>query len=565
MKLTNVSIHLVNGILLWRVLAELLGLWNSRRPQRLSNSTVDRLGIWISLAWLFNPINLSPVLYVVQRMESLAQLFVLGGLLLYLIGRRRMLQGQGGLALALTGLLAGAGLGALSKESAVLLPLYAFLVEVCLLRFEPAPTRRHLQSAYVVILLLPAILGFVWLLPRTLAEGAYAGRSFSLLQRLQTECRVLIDYASWTLFPRPDAIGFYHDDIEVSQGWLAPPSTLACAILIAVLLALAAMMNRRRPLFCLGIGWYFAAHLLTATIIPLELVFEHRNYFASIGLLLAAAALFLELPEHYRLLRKTLPLLALGAFMLTTAQRAFEWGNPIRLAYAEAGEHSQSARANYELGRTLIVASGYRPDSKLIDPATRALQTAAALPGASLLPQAALIVVAGHLHRPADPRLWQTLTAKLAARTPSEDDVSALVSLYICQRQQECPAETSALLSAFLAALGHGAPSARLLGAYGGFAANELGDYPLAIRSLRDAISLSPQTPGYRFDLVAVLLLQGDAASAAAELAKVPPDGLGKAERVRIQELSEQVKARSLLPVPNRQAFLASPHRQSLG
>ncbi len=37
------------------------------------------------------PINLTGVLYVVQRMESMANLFVLLGLIGYVAGRRRML------------------------------------------------------------------------------------------------------------------------------------------------------------------------------------------------------------------------------------------------------------------------------------------------------------------------------------------------------------------------------------------------------------------------------------------------------------------------------------------
>ena len=47
------------------------------------------------------------------------------------------------------------------------------------------------------------------------------------------------------------------------------------------------MLRRQRPLVALGIAWFFAAQLLTATVVPLELVFEHRNYFASLGICLA--------------------------------------------------------------------------------------------------------------------------------------------------------------------------------------------------------------------------------------------------------------------------------------
>jgi hypothetical protein len=542
MKLTNLLIHLANGVLLWRVLGVLLPLWNARRAQPLPATTPAWAAVWISAAWLLCPINLSPALYVVQRMESMAQFFVLGGLLLYLAGRRRMLAGHGGGALALFGLAAGTGLGALCKESAALLPLYAFLIEACVLRFEPAVARRRLRAAYALILILPGLLGLVWLLPHALAPGAYADRGFSLAQRLQTECRVLLDYAAWTLFPRPDALGFYHDDLVVSQGWLAPVSTLGSAAAIAGLLVGAALWRRRLPLLSLGIGWYFSAHLLTATVIPLELVFEHRNYFASIGLLLAVTAVVLELPGRLGLLRTTLPWLALAAFSLTTALRANQWSDPIRFAFAEADEHPQSPRANYELGRTLAIASGYRADSKLIDPAMRAFERAAALPGAGTSPDAALIIVANHMHRAVEARWWSRLNERLAQAAMSPDNMQALRSLMECQRQGACAPQKAELLSAYLAALGHGPPGDELLASYGIFAANALADYPLAINMLTTAASMAPARPDYWIELAEVLILQRDDAGAQNALARACALRLRPADRVKVARLRQQIE-----------------------
>ncbi|MBL6751685.1 MAG: hypothetical protein ISP90_14255 [Nevskia sp.] len=549
MKLTNLLIHLANGVLLWRVLRELLGLWNRRRARPLAAATLEWAAVWIAAAWLLCPINLSPVLYVVQRMESLAQAFVLGGLLAYLRGRRAMLEGRAGLAAAGAGLVGGAALGVLCKESAALLPLYAFLLEACVLRFEPAgPDRRRLWALYAAVLLAPAAAGLAWLLPHTLTAQAYADRPFDLAQRLLTECRVLVDYAVWTLFPRPDLLGFYHDDIAVSTGWLAPPATLGCALLIAALLSAAAALRRRLGLASLGIAWYFAAHLLTATVIPLELVFEHRNYFASIGLLLAAAALFLELPGRLRLLRTAVPLLALAVFCACTALRAMQWSDPIRFAYAEAGEHPASPRANYELGRTLVVASDYRSDSSLIEPALQALQTAAALPGSGLLPDAALIIVAGHIHRAVQPQWWQALLGKLARHAPNEEDVSALHSLADCQHKGICPPDTAPLLQAFVTALGHGNPTARLLATYGGFAANQLGDYGLARNLLGDAVALAPASVEYRLEYISVLYLNGETDAALERLRVLAAGPLNRTQAGRVAELTRLVQSRGTRP-----------------
>ena len=114
----------------------------------------------------------------------------------------------------------------------------------------------------------------------------------------------------------------------------------------------------------LGIAWFFAAQLLTATIVPLELVFEHRNYFASLGISLVLADLLLLLPsrEAARRIGILLAALWLAALALTTCLRASEWSDPLRFAASEASKHPQSPRATFAYGRTLTIASGYRHD-----------------------------------------------------------------------------------------------------------------------------------------------------------------------------------------------------------
>ena len=103
MKLTNLIIHLLNGWLVFLLARTLLraaaikniatvvaptsGWAPGTYPQRAS--VVAAL---IAAGWMLLPINLTAVLYVVQRMESMANLFVLLGLLGYVTGRRRMLR-----------------------------------------------------------------------------------------------------------------------------------------------------------------------------------------------------------------------------------------------------------------------------------------------------------------------------------------------------------------------------------------------------------------------------------------------------------------------------------------
>src|SRR5579875_1694518 len=212
---------------------------------------------------------------------------------------------------------------------------------------------KRIGWLFVITLFVPAILGFAWLLRAALRPASWAGRTFTLGQRLLTEPRVLVDYLHWTLLPDPGTLSLYHDEIVTSTGLFTPWTTLPSIALLAALIAIAVWLRNRLPLVALGIGWFFASQLLTATIVPLELVYEQRMYFGSIGVLLAVFSLLLGLRNRIRLplARGTVIALLLLLYASVTYLRAQEWSNPLRLAIAEANRHPTSARANYEAGR----------------------------------------------------------------------------------------------------------------------------------------------------------------------------------------------------------------------
>ncbi|MEO8161593.1 MAG: hypothetical protein ABI588_09250, partial [Arenimonas sp.] len=280
MKLTNIGLHLLNFLLVLGMLRCLLRVASAATGGR--NEDKDRDGIatlFAGAAWALHPINLMAVLFIVQRMESLSHTFVFAGLWLYLAGRGRQLAGLAGWSRVLAGLAGGTLLGVLVKESAVLLPLYAFLVEFCVLGFraQGSSTGRRLRLLYLLVLALPAALAIAWLGSSALAPGAFGSRDFNVWERLLTEFRVVLDYLRWSVLPDLGSMSLYHDDYQVSRGLLSPPSTLFAMVAMGVTCALAIGLRRRRPLTALGLSWFLSAQLLTATVIPLELMFEHRN------------------------------------------------------------------------------------------------------------------------------------------------------------------------------------------------------------------------------------------------------------------------------------------------
>jgi len=552
MKVTNICIHLLNGLLLYAMIRELLRAWRARRGEQvIDEAAADRLSLLIAAAWLLLPINLMAVLYVVQRMESLCQVFVLAGLWAYLRGRRRMLaaddvRGQRtGLLQATLGLVLGTGIGLLSKESAVLLPVYAFVVECTLLGFSSRKAVRdwRIGALYVFVLFLPAAIGLARILPGVLSAAAWDGRSFTLGERLLTEARVLVKYLRWTLFPDPVSLSLYHDEMLLSTGLFLPWTTLPAILFLAALFGLAIWLSKRRPLISLGVLWFFAAQLLTGTIIPLELVYEHRNYFASIGVLLAAFSILLGLRRTIVLpiVRGTLVAVLLMWCAGVTYLRAQDWSNPLGLALSEANRHPDSPRANYEAGRLLIIASDYEPGPAL-EKSKFYLHLAGSIPGSSTLPEQAMIMIASHDGKANDAAAWNQMIAKLRNQPTTQEDISALISLTQCRVKNDCHFDTAPLQRAFEAALSRPHAIARLYSAYANFASELLHDDALAIQTMRKAVQKAPSEPAYRIQLTHWLAIHGMTQDAVRQIDALRRlDNLGRLD-AQIAILEEQAE-----------------------
>ncbi len=567
MKLTNLVIHLLNGLLVFLLARSLLRItlagarsWamtlqtpapdcrittESIARERAPAATAmrQRAGIvaaLIAAGWMLLPINLTGVLYVVQRMESMANLFVLLGLLGYVAGRRQMMtavqpdtdgtsgvlqaswsSGIRGLALCVVSIVACTGMGLLAKETAVMLPLYAVLVEWLVFGFRATSGRRdkRLIGLFVVVLLLPMLVGLAWLIPGIFKPEVWATRDFSLSTRLLSEARIVTDYIRWTLLPTPDALSFYHDDFRISTGLLTPWTTLASIVFLGMLVAAMVWLRKHLPLAALGIGLFLGCQLLTGTILPLELIYEHRNYFASFGLLLAIVPL-LAVPSTTMMALPRYALLA-GAMLCwtgLTALTVYAWSNPLRLAEDLASRAPLSPRAQYELGRTYIVYSHYDPASPFTKLAYEPLERAAALPEASILPEQALIFMNSRMHLPIKDAWWDSLIAKLKTHKPGVQDESSLGALTQCAREQRCDLSKQRMVEAYLAALSHPAPSARLLATYGDYAWNVLDDHALGLSLTREAVGTAPNEAAYRITLIRMLIATGRKDDALAEL-----------------------------------------------
>jgi tetratricopeptide (TPR) repeat protein len=349
-KLVNLLIHLCNGLLVAR-LTFVLGINYLARTLANGESAKMRAkwaAVLATAAFLLNPIQLSAVLLVVQRMTLLMATFTLLGLMAYIHGVTAtsasrwyraawIVLGTGGCMI----------LAFLCKENGLLLPLYALVLDATILRRNVA-SLPHMLIWLRRLVLWPPVLGvFTFLLIKipSFAASSFL-RDFTLGQRLLTEPRVLLDYLGKIFLPRFGAYGLFNDEFPISHGLNSPPQTWIALIILFTALILGWALRRRSPLLSLAVLWYLGGQVLESTTVMLELYFEHRNYVPIIGAFVALALGICGLHNPVRLrLAALVAAIWLSACAITTALSARVWSSEDRLALFWAQQYPDSPRA----------------------------------------------------------------------------------------------------------------------------------------------------------------------------------------------------------------------------
>lgn len=525
MKVTNVAIHLLNGVLVFLLVRLLIDEYGRRRRTEWLPGTGNGVALLITAAWLLTPLNLTAVLYIVQRMTSLAATFTLAALLAYVAGRQRLYSGvgrRGGIALLLLAAIVLTPLSVSAKEVGALTLVYALVIEWVFFGFRNADGRRSgfLFGYFLLFLVVPGLLGAIWQLPIVFGPVAYAARPFGLGERLLTEGRVLWHYLWWTLFPDIGQLSLYHDAFPVSRSLWSPWSTLPAWIGITALLGAGLALRRRWPLVSFGILWFLAGQLLTATVFPLELVFEHRQYLPSLGIFtsLFGSLMLAEPRMRLRLARAAgagaIVLLYAGALAL----RSLDWSNPLIMTNIAAKDHPHSPRATYSYARVLAVL--VERDPSLYPKAMRALNTAAAVPGQSTTPESTMIILAHRQHEPIDPDWYAAMEHKLAARPPNAQDISAIYALVHCARvvKNPCVLPPKPMSGIFAAALGHRPRNRDIQAIYGTYLFAVRHDPAKAQTVFAGLVRQDPGNALFHYDLGIAAAVTGDVATAKSQL-----------------------------------------------
>ncbi|MBN1104985.1 MAG: tetratricopeptide repeat protein [Deltaproteobacteria bacterium] len=351
----NICIHIVATLFLYLFIHHALRL---PVPAAATTTSSYFVALLATAFWAIHPLQTQAVTYMVQRMTSLAAMFYVMAMYFYV--KARLAGGRGGRTIFLISCVLAGLLSLGSKENALLLPVSLFLLHLLLdvgVRRETA--KRALKTfalTYGIPVLggLAALFFFTDILERVFQ--LYEIRPFTLWERLLTQPRVLVFYLSLLAYPVPERLSIDHD-ILISHSFLDPSTTLFSLLLVLAILVASCTLARRAALIAFCVFFFFLNHTLESTLLPMELVFEHRNYLPSMLLFVPVALGLQRLLSHFSRNRTLQSMLSLFTIVLLvsfghmTFLRNFAWKDEGSLWLDCLRKYPDSFRAHHNLGK----------------------------------------------------------------------------------------------------------------------------------------------------------------------------------------------------------------------
>ncbi|MFQ5561351.1 MAG: tetratricopeptide repeat protein, partial [Nitrospinota bacterium] len=309
----NLLIHMTTGLLLY-AFTVLLFTTPALKTSSLSKHR-RQLALFSALLFVAHPVQTQAVTYIVQRFASLTALLYLLTLLLY--ARARLLYCYTDSSMSPAGRFRGVHVSVLyvaaffttclamtSKEIAFTLPFMILLTEFIFFK-GPLKKRAAWVFPFQMTLSIIPIIHFGASstgapLSDRVEQASKIVTEISRIDYLLTEFRVIVSYLRLLLFPTNQNLDYdyplYHTFFTL------PVFTSFCVLIFLLSLGIFFLIQakRREGAFTLagfGIIWFFVTLSVESTVIPLHVIFEHRLYLPSIGLILSAVTVLFILFE----------------------------------------------------------------------------------------------------------------------------------------------------------------------------------------------------------------------------------------------------------------------------
>lgn len=316
----NLLIHLLASMAVFGIARLLL-----RTPAlrgTLEPSQENLFALAPALLFLTHPVQTQAVTYIIQRMTSLAALFYLAALWMYLKARLEDARHY-----RLVFLFMFAAL--FTKEFSCTLPFAVLLTDFCFFPVSAEETvfkkiRRWLPFV-VCLLVIP--LTYALSSEQLARNMPTADAKTHRWDYLLTQFRVIRTYLRLVFFPANQCLDY---DYRLSSGWGYPGTAWAFSLLLGIFTSAVVLFKKHRIL-SFGILWFFLTLSPESSFFPIvDVIFEHRLYLPMFGVSLFLASLLWLLAKSDRRFLAALLILSSVLSVMTYARNEV-WKDPITL------------------------------------------------------------------------------------------------------------------------------------------------------------------------------------------------------------------------------------------
>ncbi len=332
--IVNLFVHLLNACLVcWLTL--LIFSSHTLKDHPISKHK-KVLAFFTAILFVSHPLATQSVTYIVQRQNSMAAMFFLLSLVLYL--KARLLNASEGAnrkkILLFGGSFISALLAVFSKENAFTIPFAIVLFEIFFLQTKKISINFR---NYRFILFVAAFLSFIVIIflkiPLNIFDPIPPSQGNTLtvtsLNYFFTQFSVIIKYIQLLILPINQNIDY---DFPISNSFFQPRTLLSFLLLLSLVI-LAIFLFKKHRIFSFGIFWFFLTLSIESSFIPInDIIFEHRTYLPSIGFfLILSTGIYSLLRNKYKYLAISLLVAIIGTNSFLTYERNKVWKSELTL------------------------------------------------------------------------------------------------------------------------------------------------------------------------------------------------------------------------------------------
>lgn len=396
--LVNIAIHILSALLVY-VLVVLTFRTPFFRQNRdiVPNEKTGFIALFASLLFVSHPIQTEAVTYIMQRFASLATMWYLLCIVLYIKARLHQMAEAEGRAVSASILILyllsflSAVLAMMTKENSLTLPFAITLYEFFFFKGTLRKRLPFLIPLFLPLLVFPFALSETGIpigkllfgiesetvhgVDRSAFDKDYHLQQIARLDYFITQPRVIVTYLRLLFLPIHQNIDY---DYPLYHSISDPNVYLSLLLLLSIVCFGGYLLHRSRAtrhiarLTAFGIFWFFLTLSVESSIIPIPMVIaEYRMYLPSVGVFIAVSTVIFHYGERLNIVKRLFPFMRYSSAVIlagivimllsATYARNTVWNTEVSLWEDTALKSPNKSRPYNNAGFALITAGAFQP------------------------------------------------------------------------------------------------------------------------------------------------------------------------------------------------------------